>query len=503
MFRGLQGLDRRLRGLSVQWKQRLTAVVVFAGALALAYYFSWWLLPDGRFGIWRLASLALMLAYVVLQVLFSWYAYLRIRLPPERGAPEGLDVDVLVPVFSESRELVEAALLAARSIRYPHRTWLLDDSSRDELRELAREIGVGYLRREGREGNKAGNVNHALSILDGEFVTIFDIDHLAEPHFLDTVLGHFDDPRVGFVQALVAHRNQRDSFVAKAASGQADDVFGPTSMGWNGCGAAMVWGAHCTFRRAALTDIGGYRVGLAEDLLTSSALHVAGWRSVYVPKIVARGLVPSDLGSHFLQHFKWASGVLGTLVGARRRILRRLRLEQLVCYLTRMSYYLIGPVFFGHLLLLTWSLFTGVNLNSYFLHTLPIAISVIVIRKMVGAMWEQDPRAGWQLMGTALALSTWPVYILALAVATLRLRLPHVATPKEARGGNFLLLVVPQLVVCLALLVGVAVALRRGPSASDLTRVTAAIGAVAVHSVAFWGVVEGRRQRAGALRGGG
>ena len=61
-------------------------------------------------------------------------------------------------------------------------------------RSLAERLGVLYVRRSDHLHAKAGNVNHALQFSDADFVTVFDVDHIPEPHFLDTVLGHFDDP---------------------------------------------------------------------------------------------------------------------------------------------------------------------------------------------------------------------------------------------------------------------------------------------------------------------
>jgi len=491
----LHEIDVRLRRLPLRWKRRVTMLLVGAAASAAAIYFAWWLLPPRHLGGWQLAGLVAVLVYATPQLFFAWYAYLRIALPADRPAPPGLAVDLFVTVYRESAELVERAVAAAVAVRYPHRTWLLDDGGREELRQIAARHGVEYLRRGDRRDEKAGNVNHALARADGGFVAVLDVDHLTEPHFLDTVLGHFDDSQVGFVQALVAHRNQGESLIAKAASGQADDVFGPSSMGWHGCGAALAWGAHCTFRREALDAAGGYRPGLAEDLLTSLALHRAGWRSVYVPRVVARGLVPADLGAYFLQHLKWSRGVLGALFGRALVDVARLRPAQAVGYLTRMTYYLLGPLVFGHLLLLLWSLLSGAELRSYFAHALPLVAAAIGLRKVVGAMWEQDPRAGWQLLGTALAMSSWPVYLLALVCAVLRVPIPHLATPKEARGGDFSLLVLPQLAACVALGVAAAAALGRGAPGLDWTQGVAVAGAIAMHFVAFAGVLEGWRRR--------
>src|SRR4051812_38983426 len=281
--------------------------------------------------------------YNAAQVFGAWYIYTRVARPRSRPAPAGLRVDVFVPVYDEDEVLVERSLKAAVAIRYPHRTVLVDDAHRDSFRELAARLDVEYIRRDNHEHAKAGNVNHALLFSDADFVTVFDVDHIPEPHFLDVVLGHFDNPEVGFVQAFVAHSNQSESFVANAVAAQAYDIFSPTSMGMHGCGAATVWGAHCTFRRAALDEIGGHPTGPAAGPHTSLVLHSHGWESVYVPEVVARGLVPADLGSFVVQQLKWSRGVFEVLVERSFKHLRRLAPEQAVVYLTRMTYYLVGP----------------------------------------------------------------------------------------------------------------------------------------------------------------
>ena len=295
------------------------------GAISMGYYYSWWLEPARGFNLLLGPLLVLAVLYNLAQVFGAWYIYTRVAQPQPRRAPAGLRVDVFIPVYDEDATLVERSLTAAVAIRYPHRTFLLDDAQRDAYRELAEKLGVMYIRRDSHEHAKAGNVNHALQYSDADFVTVFDVDHIPEPHFLDVVLGHFDDREVGFVQAFVAHGNQSQSFVANAVAAQAYDVFSPTSMGMNGCGAATVWGAHCTFRRAALDSIGGHQVGLAEDLHTSLVLHSNGWKSVYVPQVVARGLVPADLGRTSIQQLKWSRGVFEILMEKSFDHLQRLR----------------------------------------------------------------------------------------------------------------------------------------------------------------------------------
>jgi cellulose synthase (UDP-forming) len=412
-----------------------------------------------------------------------------------------LIVDVFVPVYDEDPSLVARSLAAAVAMTYPHRTFLLDDAHSDAFRELADGLGAVYVRRTDHEHAKAGNVNHALALSNAEFVTVFDVDHIPERHFLDAVLGQFEDPSVGFVQAMVAHGNQAESFVASAVAAQAYDIFSPTSMGMHGCGAASVWGAHCTFRRAALDAIGGHQVGLAEDLHTSLALHSAGWRSVYVPIVVARGLVPADLNAYFLQQLKWSRGVFEILLEKSFGHLTRLSPLQAMCYLTRMTYYLVGLVTVASMIAVGKMLFFGESVGeaymaSYVIHFVPATAMIIAIRALAVMMWEQDPEARrFHYPGLALALGTWPIYMISLVCAVLRIRVPHLSTPKVARGGHYLHLVTPQLAAVLLLLAGVAWRTSQGLDLEGLIIVGFALVLAASHWAVFYAVWEGWRLR--------
>src|SRR5512143_16410 len=92
----------------------------------------------------------------------------------QAGAPRsGRSVDVFVPTYNESIDLVRKTLLAARDMHYPHATWLLDDGNRPQMRELAERLGCRYLARADNTDAKAGNLNHALANSQGELVAVF------------------------------------------------------------------------------------------------------------------------------------------------------------------------------------------------------------------------------------------------------------------------------------------------------------------------------------------
>jgi cellulose synthase (UDP-forming) len=423
---------------------------ILVAMVAAVFYFGWWLRDDRLRNPWLLLGLVLAASYVTLQVFAAWFIYLRMKRASPTPARPGLKVDVYIPVYDEAESLIEQGLQAALDLRYPHRTFLLDDSHDARHRGLAESVGAQYMARGTRVNAKSGNVNAAMSGNSGDFITVFDVDHIPEPGFLDDILGHFEDPNVGFVQSSVGFRNQNQNWVTRAMVEQASDAYGPASGGMFGCGAAPVWGSHCTFRRAALESIGGHSSGLAEDLHTSIRLHAAGWQSVFVPATNARGLVPEDLMSCYKQQFKWARGVFEILFTVYPTLFRRLSPAQNVAYMLRCSYYLIGPVFLIHSVLAAGVLMAGSEavrsaFSQYLLTALPFGAAVVGVRRLALATWlgkATPAKDSWR--GYFLSFLLWPVYNLALLLALLRARMPHIATPKIPDERPHLLLVVPQ-----------------------------------------------------------
>jgi cellulose synthase/poly-beta-1,6-N-acetylglucosamine synthase-like glycosyltransferase len=123
------------------------------------------------------------------------------RRPETRDVTEtDARIAVLVPTYNEGIEVLMPTVAAAVAIRVPHETWVLDDGDRPEIARLAETLGARYIARPTHEHAKAGNVNHALGIIDADFVAILDADHVASPDFLVRTLGYFDDPGVALVQ---------------------------------------------------------------------------------------------------------------------------------------------------------------------------------------------------------------------------------------------------------------------------------------------------------------
>ena len=90
-------------------------------------------------------------------------------------------VDIFIPTYNESLDVIKPTVYAALNLDWPAdklRVYLLDDGSRDAFKAFANEVGAGYIKREEHNHAKAGNINHAMTVTDGEFIVIFDCDHV-------------------------------------------------------------------------------------------------------------------------------------------------------------------------------------------------------------------------------------------------------------------------------------------------------------------------------------
>ena len=169
-------------------------------ALSTIAYFSWRtsvINPDSPIFSWLFIAVEFV---SVMSGVFFASMTLRLSHRHMKPAPPGLSVDVFITTFNEPEALVRCTLTAALAIRYPHRTWLLDDGARPEMQALAKELECSYLARRVNTDAKAGNLNYGLANSHGDFVVVLDADHIALPEFLDNTLGHFADSRVAFVQ---------------------------------------------------------------------------------------------------------------------------------------------------------------------------------------------------------------------------------------------------------------------------------------------------------------
>lgn len=250
------------------------------------------------------------LVRLVLFASVSWRLPVAVR-PTVRSART---VDVLVSTYHEPVELVRTTLLGCAEMTYPHRTWVVDDGNRAAMRDLAAELGVGYLTRAVPSHGRSGAIAHALERTTGEFVVLLDADQVPMPDLLHAAMGHFDDGAVGFVQTPIEFLN-RDSILHSSPERHERQLHNEVIAPARSAAGAAVWeGSASIVRRAAIEDIGGVVAADATyDYRTTVRLLASGHRGVYHHETLVQGIAPHNLDLFLAQRSRWARGRIGAL----------------------------------------------------------------------------------------------------------------------------------------------------------------------------------------------
>ncbi len=333
---------------SKQTITRLRALVVLAFIVYAPYYLIWRLdtfNPSAPFFSWLLWGAEV---FGYLTAVLHVFMVSRLTSPEATPPPKGLTVDVFIPTYNESTNLLRHTLLAATRMEYPHETWLLDDGNRPEMAALARELGCHYLTRPENTNAKAGNLNNALTQSRADFIAVFDADHVPNKDFLNRTLGFFRDEKVSFVQTpqdfynLDSYQHRRHRRLSYVWTEQSL-FFRVIQRGKDHWNAAYFCGSCAVLRRSALESIGGFATGtVTEDLHTSIRLHKKGYKAIYYPESLAFGLAPDSVRAFLLQRRRWGQGAMQVWRKEGIVFTRGLTLPQRLNYLASVSTYFDG-----------------------------------------------------------------------------------------------------------------------------------------------------------------
>lgn len=358
-------------------------------------YFSWrinyTLVPEDYLSY--IGSLTLFLAELYGGLMFFLSLFVNIRPIRRKSIPLPLDqtlwptVDVIIPSYNESFDLVKITLAAARNIDYPQekiKIYLLDDGGTTEkinntsptvresalarsleLKQCCAELDITYLTRDQNVNAKAGNMNNALQYINGDLILVLDADHMPSMDILEKIVGAFiQDEKVCLVQTPHFFINpdpfekNLDLFYSMPA--ESDMFYKTVQMGLDFWQASFFCGSAAVLRRKAIDEIGGFSgKTITEDSETTLKLHSKGWRSHYLFYPLISGLQPETFDSFMIQRMRWAQGMVQNFIFNNPLVMPNLTVSQRICYLSSMIFwffpiarviFLIAPglyLFFG------------------------------------------------------------------------------------------------------------------------------------------------------------
>lgn len=290
-------------------------------------------IPFERGIVSLIAGIALVLAETIGAIeAFSHYKNLSVVKYPELPKiDEDLypEVDVFVATHSESVELLYKTINGCINMDYPDKSkvhvYICDDSNRDEMKNLAENLKVGYLGLADNKDAKAGNINNAIKNTNSPLIVTFDADMIPRKEFLMETVPYFflkdsngEYEKIGFIQTPQSFYNpdlfQFNLYLENNIPNEQDYFFKEVNVGRNRTNTPIYAGSNTVISRKALEDVGGITTGtITEDFATGIKIQAKGYKCYSIPKVLANGLAPNDFKSLIKQRQRWGRGCVQTI----------------------------------------------------------------------------------------------------------------------------------------------------------------------------------------------
>lgn len=275
--------------------------------------------------------------YSVFQFLlaFRWIRARRASMQRETPAISSWpDVLIQLPMYNE-QYVAERIIRACAELDYEIgkvHIQVLDDSTDGTTAIVGKVVAelkaagypVAHVRRENREGFKAGALACGMTLSAAPFIAVFDADFIPPTNFLKrTIPWLHNDRSVGVVQARWGHLNECASLLTRVQALALDSHFTVEQGGRNAGGHFINFnGTAGVWRRQTITDAGGWESDtLTEDLDLSYRAQLRGWKFMYLPHVIVPAELPPDMNALKSQQYRWTKGAAECARKNLRRVL--------------------------------------------------------------------------------------------------------------------------------------------------------------------------------------
>lgn len=376
----------------------------------------------------------------------------------------GASVDVFLPVCMEDTEVILNTWKHVAKMHWfgPKNVYVLDDGKCDVLKAKAAEMGFYYIRREGNEFKKAGNLKNAFFQTDGEFILILDADFCPRFDMLTELVPYmFRDEKISIVQTPQYFEVSPWMNWIEQGAGYVQELFYRLiQVSRNSFGGSICVGSCALYRRKALEEIGGpVQIGHSEDVWTGYKTLCKGYKLKFVPLNFSKGRCPDNLKAFFNQQYRWCSGSM-SLAGSWSFYKSPLSFMQKVCYGSGFMYYaasgiatmvsfvpsaialalfdahihwyniaFYGPSFvYGTLVTVMWSHYSA-NANymrlrhlSYYAHLLSLKDRVMgTVQTWSATGAKQSTKGRFETAMSVGRVMTWTQYIILASLSLFRI----------------------------------------------------------------------------------
>ncbi|MDJ0597721.1 MAG: glycosyltransferase [Crocosphaera sp.] len=308
------------------WSRGLIVTILIALTLRYLYWRSLSSLNlsnpiDGIFSVGLLLMELLVVFTSLVQLYLLYYLkdrkqeanYYSQQVVNEQYCPS---VDILIPTYNESVFILKRTIIGCTLLNYKRKKiYVLDDTNRDEVKQLAKELGCNYISRVDNLHAKAGNLNNALTKTNGELIVVFDADFIPTTNFLERTIGFFQNPKIALLQTPQTFYNDdpvsRNLGLEHILNSEEEVFYRQIQLVKDGIGSVLCAGTSFVVRRSYLEEVGGFVTeSISEDYFTGIRLSSQGYEVIYLSEKLSAGLAAESISSHISQRLRWGRGTL-------------------------------------------------------------------------------------------------------------------------------------------------------------------------------------------------
>lgn len=335
----------------LKFKEGKTLIVIIA-LLTNVVYIIWRVTVIPLSGLSFVLGLILFLAELLGTIGFLNFNYfssrkynLKKKVLKNPNSNDVSTIDVLICTYNEPIDLLRKTVIAALELEYNKsklNIHLCDDGNRKEIKKLSEEYGVNYITREDNKGAKAGNINNAFKLTNGELVVILDADMIVKSNFLIKTVEYFKDKDVAFVQVPQSYYNT-DMYqynLNKYVPNEQDFFMRDIQEARASINAVLHVGTNAVFRRDAIDSVGGFPTfSITEDMALGMRLQSNGYKSILVNEPLVLGLSATTLEESIKQRERWARGNVQVFKHDNPIFNRGLKWNQKIAYIDGLLYW--------------------------------------------------------------------------------------------------------------------------------------------------------------------
>ena len=227
-------------------------------------------------------------------------------------------VSVLIPAYNEEDSIKETVETVLKS-DYGNliEVIIINDGSKDRTLEIALELQKKYskvkvLNKE--NSGKADSLNHGIKIAKGELMGVVDADSYPDIGAVSSMVGFFNDEKVGAVTTRILVRN-RNNFLRKMQAIEYKVIAFTRKLLDFLDSIYVTPGPMALYRKEALKKIGGFdKKNMTEDIEVTWHLVHDGYkvRMSFIAKSTT--VAPENLRKWFKQRIRWNIGGYQTIL---------------------------------------------------------------------------------------------------------------------------------------------------------------------------------------------